>query len=75
MSIDRRDCPDCEGTLHEVKLLDQAHASMHVGPLEYALPEAKRSMWSGRFPVAGTVQAYLCEDCGRIFLYSAARET
>ena len=74
MSASERKCPDCQGGLHEVKLLDKGpYGSLGAG-IEYALPDAKRGFWSGRLAVAGSVQAYICENCGRILLYSRQEE-
>ncbi|MFN0056451.1 MAG: hypothetical protein ACKV0T_30255 [Planctomycetales bacterium] len=30
------------------------------------------SFWTGKYPSAGLVRAYLCADCGRIALYGGA---
>jgi hypothetical protein len=42
--------------------------------LGYTVPDAKRSVWTGFFPVEGTVAAFMCEGCGRILLYGKPRE-
>ena len=63
-----RTCPDCDGSMHGIRLLDKIGRSSSLADLEYALPEAKRSIW-GSFPVAGTVVACMCDRCGRILLY------
>lgn len=39
------------------------------GPLTYRLPDDHVSFWTGKYPTAGVVQAYLCPGCGRIALY------
>jgi len=39
------------------------------GLLEYRLPDDKVSFWTGKYPSAGVVQAYLCGECGQIALY------
>ena len=39
------------------------------GPLQYRLPDDRVSFWTGKYPTAGVVQAYLCAECGRIALY------
>jgi hypothetical protein len=67
-----RKCPDCEGSLHEIKLIDKTGEYSRHDPLEYALPEAERSFWLGRYAVEGKVVAYMCDQCGRILLYGAA---
>ena len=66
----REKCPDCGGQLQEIRLIDKAHSGVHTS-LEYASPEAKKSRWSGMFPVQGKVLAFLCSRCGRIALYGA----
>ena len=43
--------------------------------LEYTVAGAKRSFWTGRLPVEGTIAAFMCDDCGRILLYGRPRET
>lgn len=74
MSTKERVCPDCQSALHEVKILDTAHYNVHTN-LEYAVPEAKRSFWTVRYPVAGQVAAFMCEGCGRILLYGVPTPT
>jgi hypothetical protein len=41
----------------------------HAGSLEYRLPEDHLSFWTGKFPTAGSVRAFMCAGCGRIALY------
>lgn len=64
----RSKCPDCEGQLHHVRLIDKGHADGHRD-LEYTVPEAKRSFWGSQYPVVGRVDAYMCNGCGRLLLY------
>lgn len=40
-----------------------------AGPLTYRLPDDRPSFWTGKYPTAGVVQAYMCAGCGRIALY------
>jgi hypothetical protein len=40
-----------------------------AGPLTYRLPDDQVSFWTGAYPSAGEVKAYLCPGCGRIALY------
>ena len=54
--------------MHEIKLIDKADRNSHAS-LEYTVPDAKASIWTGRFPIAGRVSAFMCEGCGRIALY------
>ena len=37
--------------------------------LEYRLSDDRLSFWTGKYPTAGTVMAFMCEGCGRIALY------
>ena len=66
-------CPDCSGSLEEIRLVDKTTVSGggHQD-LEYAVPESKRSFWDQKFPVAGKVAAFMCQSCGRITLYGRA---
>jgi hypothetical protein len=66
----RTHCPDCKGALHEIRLIDKSHAGAHTD-MQYASVESKRSLWRGTYPIEGTVDAYLCAECGRIVLYAA----
>ncbi len=67
-SAQERKCPDCDGTTKHIRLIDKAHGGGNTD-LQYAVPEADRSFWMARFPIAGTVAAYMCDHCGRILLY------
>jgi hypothetical protein len=42
--------------------------------LEYRQPDDSRSFWTGKYPTAGKVRAFLCASCGRIALYGSAPE-
>lgn len=73
----QRQCPECRADMHEIRIIDKGdeqvlHAVHHE--LEYTVGEAKRSAWTGRFPVVGKVVAYMCQQCGRVALYGAAYE-
>lgn len=70
MATAREVCSDCGGTAHEIKLVDYAHGN-RPRDVEYTLPEAKRSIWTGRFPAEGRIVAYMCESCGRIAYFGA----
>jgi hypothetical protein len=69
-------CPDCNGTLHGIKLLDATDSSRagegtgHV-EMAYAAPEASASFFTRSVAKSGTVKAKLCNECGRIFLYAS----
>jgi hypothetical protein len=61
-------CEFCDGAMHPIKLIDKAHYSAHT-ELEYALADASRSIWTGRYPLQGKVIAYMCDLCGHIAMY------
>jgi len=63
-----RTCSDCDGELQAIVVMDVGHQGA-VGQLQYYSSGDKRSFWTGRFPTAGTVQAFLCQDCGLISLF------
>ena len=48
-----------------------AGAARHRGTqsLEYRLPDDRLSFWTGEYPTAGEVLAFMCGGCGRIALY------
>lgn len=62
-----RTCPDCEGATEPVVILDRVRTSLE--PLAYRMADDRRSFWTGSYPTAGLVQAFLCQQCGRIALY------
>ena len=64
--IERR-CPDCDHAMTEIRLLDRTYGS--EGDVEYTVPDAKRSFWTGAYPVSGKVITFMCDDCGRIVLF------
>ena len=70
-------CVECGGAMAPIVLMDK-HVGMarlaQTGPLEYRLPDDRLSFWTGKYPTAGTVRAFLCGECGRIALYGGAAE-
>jgi hypothetical protein len=74
VSSEDKKCPDCRGSLKEIKVIDKAGsvANLH-SELEYTVPEAHRSYWTGHFPVEGKIAAYMCDGCGRVLLYGHPR--
>jgi hypothetical protein len=46
-----------------------------AGPLTYRLPDDRVSFWTGKYPTAGVVRAYMCSGCGRIALYGDTPDT
>jgi hypothetical protein len=55
-------------------IMDKTHPGptrhLHAGPFEYRLPDDRLSFWTGQYPTAGPVLAFMCEGCGRIALYA-----
>jgi hypothetical protein len=74
--MDRTTCPDCNGSLYNIQLLDATESTRsgegmaHV-ELSYAAPEAVASFFTRTIAKAGTVKAKLCNQCGRILLYAS----
>lgn len=64
-----RTCGDCEGTMLPIVIMDKVHRGASV--LEYRMPDDKVSFWTGHYPTAGVVDAYMCAGCGRIAMYGA----
>ncbi len=73
MPARRETCLDCNRTLTSIQIIDKKGERIAPhGVLEYAVSDAKRSKWRGRFPVEGRVHAYMCDACGRVLLYAKA---
>ena len=68
-AIDARNCPDCDGSMREIRIIDKGGESLSHHDLEYAAPDAERGFWMKRYPVAGKITAYMCQDCGAIRLF------
>jgi hypothetical protein len=65
-------CVECQGTMSPIIVMDKDSFGMTPRgpqPLEYRLPDDRRSFWTGKYPTAGQVRAFLCAGCGRIALY------
>lgn len=75
--IDKTECPDCEGDLQNIKLIDATDRSMGGGvghvELQYAARGSVASHYSGTITSDGIVKGKLCTSCGRIFLYGDKR--
>lgn len=74
-----RTCIECQGVMSPIVVMDKFHPGpgrhLYAGELEYRLPEDRLSFWTGKYPTAGYIQAFLCASCGRISLYAADTET
>ena len=68
-------CVECQGAMFPVVLLDKIHHTGTPREFEYRQPDDSRSFWTGKYPTAGRVRAFLCEGCGRIALYGSGSET
>ncbi len=71
-------CVECQGSMSPVVIMDQDHhRNTWSGPqsLRYRLPDDRRSFWTGTYPTAGQVRAFMCCGCGRIALYGSATDS
>jgi hypothetical protein len=70
-----RTCIECQSSMYPIVMMDKLHPGptkhRYAGALEYRLPDDRLSFWSGKFPTAGEVHAFMCDSCGRIALYGA----
>jgi hypothetical protein len=68
-------CPDCQGNLGEIKLIGEGWENPLSGVqiqtelVSFTEPDAPRGTFSGKFKSVGSVQSYICQECGRIFQY------
>lgn len=77
MSVIVRTCVECQGTMSPIVIMDVAPGLGRravAETLSYRLPDDQVSFWTGKYPTAGAVQAYLCAVCGRIALYGKTPE-
>jgi hypothetical protein len=65
-----RICVDCDGAMSPIVIMDKNYHA--ITQLEYRQPDDRRSFWTGKYPTAGEVQAFMCSGCGRIELYGRA---
>ncbi len=72
-------CPDCNGELTKIILFGRSwenplsRAASDADLSFYAEGEAKRSGLSGKFKPKGDVESFLCNECGRIFLFGTVK--
>ena len=64
-------CIECQGTMSPIIVTHTAYGFSNMGAkqLDYRQPDDRRSFWTGKYPSAGQVHAFLCGNCGRIALY------
>ena len=77
MNTEDKKCPDCGGSMKSIMIIDKTAKGGGVpkhSELEYTVPEAKRSIWTGLLPIEGKITAYMCNGCGRVLLYGQPRE-
>ncbi|MCA9176098.1 MAG: hypothetical protein KDB14_16545 [Planctomycetales bacterium] len=69
----RTNCPDCEGRLEPVMIIDATDRGMGGGvghvELSYAPSNSVASSITQTITSAGQVKAMMCVECGRILLY------
>jgi hypothetical protein len=66
-----RVCPECgAGTVVPIRVLDYGGRQGHVIGFQYSAIDAKRSIWNGSYPPAGTIRAEMCSSCGRVLFYA-----
>ena len=69
MSVQQaRTCLGCDGELQPITIMDLGNQGS-FGTLQYRAVDDKRSFWTGKHPTAGPVQAFMCQDCGRIAMF------
>jgi len=66
----QRTCVECQGRMSPIIVMDKLGRA-YPSSLEYRLPDDRLSFWTGKYPTAGAVQSFMCEDCGRIALYGS----
>lgn len=68
-----RDCPDCRRMMHPIRIVDKGESYRH-SELEYAAAESARSFWTGQFPIAGRLSAFMCDSCGRVLFFAEPKD-
>jgi hypothetical protein len=77
--MEDRECPDCKGMLTGIKLIGTGWENPLTGIAVqtelriFSEADAQRGSFSGVFSQAGKVEPFICNDCGRIFLYGVIR--
>jgi hypothetical protein len=70
----RHNCPDCQGQLQSIRIVDATERAMGSGvahvELAYASMSATQSDLTATIPISGVVRGKLCTQCGRIYLYA-----
>lgn len=61
-------CPDCQGSLQVIRIGNSVSKDATIDGMELRYVTA-------RFDMYGTVNAFRCERCTRIFLYGKSSQT
>lgn len=74
-----RKCVECQGPMSPIIIIDRVGMTYTSGgstqELSYRRPDDKQSFWTGKYPTTGSVQGFMCGDCGRIALYGKAPDS
>jgi len=65
-------CNECQGEMLPIVVMDHdSFASVSKEPkvLQYRSPDDRRNFWTGKYPTAGAVRSFMCQECGRIAMY------
>jgi hypothetical protein len=66
---DALNCPDCNGSIREIRIIDKGGEAPSHHDLEYTVPDAERSFWLKQYPVTGKITAHMCQECGAVRLF------
>ena len=70
----REKCADCGGALQEIKVRHFGASNVAV-PLFYYTQEVKENSFFGfNLNTSGTLLAFMCSSCARIYFYGAAKD-
>ncbi|MDR3577787.1 MAG: hypothetical protein P4L50_28305 [Anaerolineaceae bacterium] len=77
--MEDKKCPDCSGELTKITLFGRGWENPITGLADdaevgyYTDVDAERSTFKGMFKAKGSVESFLCNHCGRIFLYGTQK--
>lgn len=73
MRTTARVCPDCKTNLDPIQVIDQlGHGGTRLGLAFTRGEPPETSGWTGKLKnQAGTIEAFLCDQCGRVVFYEA----
>ena len=61
-----RDCPDCGGTMKQIQIVDRGESYMHF-KMNFTEHDSRATL--GMYPITGSIDAFLCDDCDSVRLY------